>query len=91
VAGWPPGIRWVSPSCAVARAALAVGARAIPEIAAAADPLTAAFERAAIYEPSITSLAAARGLVDSLGRHNPETRAAAVVALVLSTPEFALA
>ena len=78
-------------SCAVARAALAVGARAIPEIAAAADPLTAAFERAAIYEPSITSLAAARGLVDSLGRHNPETRAAAVVALVLSTPEFALA
>jgi uncharacterized protein (DUF1800 family) len=91
VAGWPPGIRWVSPSCAVARAALAVGAPAIPEIAAAADPLTAAFERAAIYEPSITSLAAARGLVDSLGRHNPETRAAAVVALVLSTPEFALA
>ena len=91
VAGWPPGIRWVSPSCAVARAALAVGARAIPEIAAAADPLTAAFERAAIYEPSISSLAAARGLVDSLGRHNPETRAAAVVALVLSTPEFALA
>jgi uncharacterized protein (DUF1800 family) len=91
VAGWPPGISWVSPSCAVARAALAVGARAIPEIAAAADPVTAAFERAAIYDPSITSLAAARGLADRLGRHNPDTRAAAVVALVLSTPEFALA
>jgi len=91
VAGWPPGIRWVSPSSAVARAALAVGAPAIPEIAAAADPVTAAFKRAAIYHPSVTSLAAARGLADGLGRHHPETRAAAVVALVLSTPEFALA
>jgi uncharacterized protein (DUF1800 family) len=91
VAGWPPGSRWVSPSCAVTRAALAVGAPAIPEIAAAADPVTAAFKRAAIYHPSVTSLAAARGLADRLGRHHPETRAAAVVALVLSTPEFALA
>jgi uncharacterized protein (DUF1800 family) len=91
VAGWPPGIRWVSPSCAVARAALAVGAPAIPEIAAAADPVIAAFERAAIYDPSIAALAAARGLADRLSRHNRETRAAAVVALVLSTPEFALA
>jgi uncharacterized protein (DUF1800 family) len=91
VAGWSPGTRWVSPSCAVARAALAVGAPAIPDVAAAADPVTAAFERAAIYHPSVTSLAATRGLADRLGRYNPETHAAAVVALVLSTPEFALA
>jgi uncharacterized protein (DUF1800 family) len=91
VAGWPPGTRWVSPSSAVARAALAVGAAAIPEIAAAADPVTAAFERAAIYHPSVTSLAAARGLAYRLGRHDAQRRTAAVLALVLSTPEFALA
>lgn len=91
VAGWPPGAGWVSPSHAVARAALAVRAPALPDIASAADPVIAAFERAAIYSPSPSTVAAARTLADTLRPDDPDTRAAAILALVLSSPEFALA
>jgi uncharacterized protein (DUF1800 family) len=91
VAGWPPGTQWVSPGRAIAKAALTVQAPAVRSVTEAADPVTAAFERAAIYTPSATSAAAVRRFHDTVGNRNPDATAAALLGLVVSTPEFGLA
>ncbi|WP_067545766.1 DUF1800 family protein [Nocardia crassostreae] len=90
VAGWPPGIRWLVPGAAVARAAFAVDAPAIDAIAGASDPVAVAFARAGIYDPTPATAVAARDLVFEL-RREPEEAATALLALVLTAPEFVLA
>ncbi|MFE2997455.1 DUF1800 family protein [Nocardia sp. NPDC059246] len=89
VAGWPPGSRWVAPGTAVARAALAVNAPALTEIAGAGDPVAAAFTRASIFDPSPGTRTAARDLAFELRRY-PEQAATALLALVITSPEFTL-
>lgn len=91
VAGWPTGTQWLSASHAVVRAALAVEAPALSAVASAPDPVTAAFELAAIYSPSPGTRSAAEGLASALRREDPDTRASALLALVVCSPEFALA
>ncbi|WP_019929932.1 DUF1800 family protein [Nocardia sp. BMG111209] len=91
VAGWPTGPQWLAPSCAVARSALAVRAPALPEIAGAADPVAAAFARAGLYRPSATTTSAARELHVRLRDREPLQRSAVLLALILASPEFALA
>ncbi|GAB4587420.1 DUF1800 domain-containing protein [Nocardia sp. IFM 10818] len=89
VAGWP-SVRWLVPGAAVARAALAVNAPAVEEIAGASDPVAVAFARAGIYDPTPATAVAARDLVFEL-RREPEQAATALLALVLTAPEFVLA
>ncbi|MQY27994.1 DUF1800 domain-containing protein [Nocardia aurantia] len=91
VAGWPAGPQWLAPSRALARSALAVRAPALPEIAGAADPVAAAFARAGLYQPSETTVSAARELHARLRDRDPLRRSAVVLALILASPEFALA
>ncbi|MFE3260846.1 DUF1800 family protein [Nocardia sp. NPDC059091] len=90
VAGWPPGNRWIAPGTAVARAALAVNAPALTEIAGAGDPVAAAFTRASIFDPSPGTRTAARDLAFELRRY-PEQAATALLALVITSPEFTVA
>ncbi|MCU1642178.1 MAG: hypothetical protein JWN03_2453 [Nocardia sp.] len=90
VAGWPPGMRWLAPGEAVARAALAVEARAIAEIAGAADPVAAVLARAGIYDATPATVTAARDLAFAL-RRDSQPAAAALLALMLTAPEFTLA
>jgi len=91
VAGWPTGRQRVSPGGAIARAALAIDAPAVDAVGAAADPVAAAFERAAIYAPSARTEAAVRGFHQRVTGAPPDVTAAALIGLVVSTPEFALA
>ncbi|GAB0107828.1 DUF1800 domain-containing protein [Nocardia sp. JMUB6875] len=90
VAGWPPGNRWIAPGTTVARAALAVGAPALGEIAGAKDPVEAVFARASIYDPTPETHTAARDLAFEL-RREPEKAATALLALAITAPEFTLA
>ncbi|MFI1918410.1 DUF1800 family protein [Nocardia sp. NPDC020380] len=90
VAGWPPGMRWLDPGAAVARAQLAVGAPVIPEIAGATDPVAAVFARAGIHDPTPATLTAARDLAFAL-RRDPKSAATALLGFVLTAPEFILA
>ncbi len=89
VAGWPSGSSWLSPSHAMARAALAIEAPPLAQIADAADPVTAAFERAAIYDPTPTTRDAVTALAATSGL-DPRDRAAVILACVVSSPEFTL-
>lgn len=92
VAGWPPGPRWVSASHALARAALAAQAPAIAEVRDAADPVAAAFERGAVYEPTPPTRASVEKVADAVStKEDPDDRAAVILATVVSSPEFALA
>lgn len=89
VAGWPTGLRWVSPSLTLARAALATESPAIPAIADATDPVKAALARCSIFE---TSAQTRKALVQaSNALSNRSERAAVLLALCLASPEFALA
>lgn len=90
VAGWPPGTRWLAPGTAVARAAAVVEAPVLGEIAGAADPVAVAFARAGIHAPTAATATAARDLVFAL-RRDPQQAASALLALVLTAPEFVLA
>lgn len=90
VAGWPPGGGWLDAGAALARAGLVVHAPAIPELAAATDPVAAAFKRAGIYAPTAATETAARDLAFAL-RHEPSVAATAVLTLILTAPEFTLA
>lgn len=89
VAGWPVGLRWLSPSLALARAALATKSEAIAEIANAANPVKKALVRCSIYETSSQTMAALEHARNALP--NPSERAAVLLALCLASPEFALA
>ncbi|MBL1077872.1 DUF1800 domain-containing protein [Nocardia sp. 2] len=90
VAGWPPGTGWLDAGAALARASVVVHAPAIPELAAAADPVAAIFTRAGIYAPTPATETAARDLAYAL-RHNKSQAVTAVLALILTAPEFTLA
>lgn len=89
VAGWPVGLRWLSPSLALARAALATELDAIKAVAGASDPVAAALKRCSIYEPTAQTKAA---LNQAKGKLTDKSqRAAVLLALCLASPEFALA
>ena len=89
VAGWPVGLRWLSPSLALARAALATESEAIKNVANASDPVTAALKRCSIYEPTAQTK---KALVQAKGKLiDKSERAAVLLALCLASPEFALA
>ncbi|MTL12880.1 DUF1800 family protein [Nocardia seriolae] len=90
VAGWPPGNRWIAPGTAVARAAVAIEAPVLAEIAGASDPVAAVFARAAIYDPTPGTRTAARDLAFEL-RREPRQLASALLALAIIAPEFTLA
>jgi uncharacterized protein (DUF1800 family) len=89
VAGWPTGLRWLSPSLALARAALATESPAIKAVADASDPVAAAFARCSIFEPTAQTRAALNQARSELP--NKTKRAAVLLALCLASPEFALA
>ncbi|WP_067573399.1 DUF1800 family protein [Nocardia acidivorans] len=90
VAGWPLGPGLLGPGVAVARAVLAVDAPVIPDLAGASDPVAAVFARAGIYDATPETAVAARDLAFEL-RRDPEQVATALLALTLTSPEFALA
>ncbi len=100
VSGWPTGPRWLSPSFAAARSVLAIAAIAglPPKVAAqigqAHDPVAAALDRCSLYEVSDDTRAALRAGWEDLVRADdakPAERAATLLALTVSCPEFALA
>lgn len=89
VNGWPGGSRWLAPSFALARDALAAHTPAIDVVAGAADSVSAAFERCSLHEVTdetrraITQAAA--GVTES------RRKAATILGLAIAAPEFALA
>lgn len=89
VAGWPAGLRWLSPSFALARAAFATDATGITAVANAADPVAAALERCSLYEVSDQTMTALRDAADSLP--NAKERATVLLGLIVGSPDFALA
>jgi uncharacterized protein (DUF1800 family) len=89
VAGWPAGLRWLSPSFALARAAFATEATGITVVANAADPVAAALERCSLYEVSPQTLAALHAAADSLPI--AKERATVLLGLCIGSPDFALA
>jgi uncharacterized protein (DUF1800 family) len=89
VAGWPVGLRWLSPSLALARAALATESVAIKSVADSSDPVSAALARCSIFEPSAQTRSALKEAKGALS--NKSKRAAVLLALCLASPEFALA
>lgn len=89
VAGWPAGLRWLSPSFALARAAFATDATGITAVANAADPVAAALERCSLYEVTAQTLTALQTAADDLP--NAKERATVLLALAVGSPEFALA
>jgi uncharacterized protein (DUF1800 family) len=89
VAGWPVGLRWLSPSLALARAALATDSEAIQAVANSTDPVTTALKRCSIFEVSTQTKAALNLAKGKLS--DKSERAAVLLALCLASPEFALA
>ncbi len=92
VAGWPSGDGWVSPSMALAKAALAVDSPAIKTVVDASDPVAAALKRCSMYEVSSQTRKALKRIADEPDlRHRKADRARILLALCLSSPEFCLA
>ena len=94
VAGWPTGDGWVSPAMALAKAALAVESKAIQAVVNASDPVAAALTRCSIFEVSKQTRAAlntARNHITGTSLAARQHRATVLLALCLSSPEFALA
>jgi uncharacterized protein (DUF1800 family) len=89
VVGWPSGLRWLSPSFALARAAFATDATGLTEVANAADSVSAALTRCSLYEVSPTTRAALTSA--AAGVSDPKKRAAVLLGLAVASPEFALA
>jgi hypothetical protein len=89
VAGWPSGQRWLAPGPTLARAALAVTAPVVDEIASAPDPVAAALARCSLYEVGETTQAALQRAAATTS--DPAKRAAGLLALAVASPEFALA
>jgi uncharacterized protein (DUF1800 family) len=96
VAGWAWGNRWVGPGIVLAKAAFAVEAPGLTAVATATDQVTAALHRCSIYEVTPTThnalrqAAAAKELAGSSSTAKAR-RAKVLLALALSSPEFALA
>ena len=92
VAGWPTGLRWLSPAMALTKAAAAVDAPAIAAVVEAADPVDAALKRCSMYEVSPRTRQALELVVSGPNKlTNPTKRAKVLLALCLASPEFALA
>jgi uncharacterized protein (DUF1800 family) len=92
VAGWPTGDRWVSPSLALAKAAMAVDSPAIKSVVQASDPVAAALQRCSIYELTSQTRRALRHVANDTDlSHRKSDRARILLALCLSSPEFCLA
>jgi uncharacterized protein (DUF1800 family) len=90
VAGWPTGLRWLSPSLALAKAALAVDSPAIKAVADAHDQVAKALERCSLFEVSARTRRALTRVKDD-GNLNRTQKATILLALCLASPEFALA
>ena len=88
VAGWPTGLRWLSPSFALARAAFATEATGLAAVAAAADPVAAALERCSLFEVSAQTRAALTAAADSLP--DAKERATVLLGLAIGSPDFAI-
>ncbi len=92
VAGWPTGDGWVSPSLALAKAALAVGSPAIKAVVDASDPVAAALKRCSMYEVSSQTRKALKRVGEDRDlKSRKSDRARILLALCLSSPEFCLA
>jgi uncharacterized protein (DUF1800 family) len=92
VAGWPQGLRWLSPALALTKAAVGVDSPAIAEVAEASDPVAAALRRCSLYEVSDRTRQALDLVVSGPDKlTNPNKRAKVLLALCLASPEFALA
>lgn len=92
VAGWPVGLRWLSPAMALTKAAAGVDSPAIAEVANADDPVAAALKRCSIYEVTDRTRSALQLVVSGPDKlTNPTKRAKVLLALCLASPEFALA
>lgn len=92
VAGWPTGLRWLSPAMALTKAAAAVDAPAIADVVEAADPVAAALKRCSMYEVTPRTRQALDLVVTGPDKlTNPTKRAKVLLALCLASPEFALA
>ncbi|HVA87607.1 MAG TPA: DUF1800 domain-containing protein [Candidatus Saccharimonadales bacterium] len=89
VNGWPPGMRWLAPSFALARDALAAHTPAIDEVAGTEDPVSAAFERCSLYEVTAETRNAIEQAAASVSE--PRRKAATILGLAIASPEFALA
>ncbi len=89
VAGWPADLSWLAPSDALVRAALAVRALGVTDVAQAADPVAAALLRCSIYEVSAETQAVLEQAAAAV--REPLARAAVILGLVISSPDFALA
>jgi uncharacterized protein (DUF1800 family) len=89
VAGWPADLSWLAPSDALVRAALAVRAPGVTDVAVATDPVAAALQRCSIYEVSAETQAVLEQAAGAV--REPLARAAVVLGLVISSPDFALA
>jgi len=89
VAGWPGGTRWLAAANALARADLAHDGPTLDQITNAADMVGAALTIGSVYEVS----AATRAALDAVAALSlPKwQRSRLLLALVLCTPEFALA
>jgi uncharacterized protein (DUF1800 family) len=92
VAGWPSGDRWVSPSMALAKAAMAVDSPAIKAVVDAANQVAAALKRCSMYEVSSQTRKALVRIADDPDlKSRKADRARILLALCLSSPEFCLA
>ncbi len=89
VAGWPGGTRWLAASDALARAGLAHDGPVLAEITNAADMVATALTRCSVHEVS----PATRASLDAVAALTIPRwqRSRVLFALVLCTPEFALA
>ncbi len=89
VAGWPGGTRWLAASDAIGRADLAHDGPVLAEITDAPDMVGAALARCSVYELT----AATRASLDQVAALTiPKwQRSRLLLALVLCSPEFALA
>jgi hypothetical protein len=69
-----------------------VQSKAVAEVRDAADPVGAALARCSLYEVSDTTAnALSQAASSAVSDAGPDERASLVLALALSTPEFALA
>ncbi len=93
VAGWPTGDRWVSPSMALAKAAMAVDSPAIKTVVDAPRPGgrgAQALLHVRGQQPDTPGAQARRCQRTDLS-HRKSDRARILLALCLSSPEFTLA
>ena len=89
VAGWPLSPRWLSAGAAMTRASIALDRSSDSDASGTADPVTWVLDRSSMFEVSDTTRAA---LTKAAGKlTGKRERATSLHALVLSSPEFALA